>query len=54
MPSGPNAATAIGKQTLDFSDNGHIRLSRDRIAACGLDISYDTFRRVDPASETKQ
>jgi hypothetical protein len=34
---------SIGKQTLDLGDNGDIRLSRERVAACGLDFGDDAL-----------
>ena len=33
----------FGKQMLHLGDNGDIRLSRERVAACGLDIGDDAL-----------
>jgi hypothetical protein len=38
MSSGPNVRDGFGKQPLHLGDNGDIRLNRERLAACGVDL----------------
>ena len=37
----PERRHCFGKQPLHLGDDGDIRLNRDRVAACGLDIGDD-------------